>query len=187
MPAHKQFSPDAALEKAMVLFWRRGFVAVSMSDLVAATGASRYGLYDEFGDKRALFFKALDLYERLVSNALLGDLKSEGANRSSLVSYGARLEGHLSSSAGLLGCMIANAAVEVGAGDEEIALRCDEYHQRLIRCFETAFSAAGAYDPKAEAGLCAATVQGAMQLARVSGRADTAIEAVKLYFAYKLG
>ncbi len=58
----KGFVADDALETAMMTFWEKGYHATSLDDLVARTGASRASLYKTFGDKRALFLKALDLY-----------------------------------------------------------------------------------------------------------------------------
>lgn len=64
MPRHREFDPEKALEAAMRLFWQKGYEGASYADLSAATGVARPGLYAAFGDKRTLFLKALDLYER---------------------------------------------------------------------------------------------------------------------------
>ena len=48
----REFDPDEALDKAMHLFWERGFQHTSMEDLVRRTGVSRYGLYGTFGNNR---------------------------------------------------------------------------------------------------------------------------------------
>lgn len=58
------FDRDAALLRAMRLFWERGYEAVSLSDLTAAMGIRSPSLYAAFGSKEALFREALDLYER---------------------------------------------------------------------------------------------------------------------------
>ena len=58
------FEPDEALVAAMLTFWRQGYVHTSLDDLVRETGASRGSLYKTFGDKRAMFIQALDLYSR---------------------------------------------------------------------------------------------------------------------------
>ena len=53
---------DAALARAMDVFWARGFEAASLDDLTSAMGVSRPTLYDAFGDKRDLFLRAIELY-----------------------------------------------------------------------------------------------------------------------------
>jgi len=58
----KQFDRDTALDKALALFWRHGYEATSMSDLVACTGAKAPTLYGEFGSKEGLFRAAAERY-----------------------------------------------------------------------------------------------------------------------------
>ena len=56
------FDRDAALEAAMLLFWRKGFAATSMSDLCDAMGISSPSLYAAFGSKEALYLEAVEYY-----------------------------------------------------------------------------------------------------------------------------
>lgn len=58
----KTFNREAALDKALELFWRYGYEATSLSDLVEATGAKAPTLYAEFSNKEGLFRAALDRY-----------------------------------------------------------------------------------------------------------------------------
>jgi AcrR family transcriptional regulator len=56
------FDRDAALEDAMFLFWRKGFVATSMNDLCDAMGVRSPSLYAAFGSKEALYLEAVEHY-----------------------------------------------------------------------------------------------------------------------------
>ena len=58
----KVFDRDAALDKAMKLFWQHGYEATSLADLVEATGAKAPTLYAEFTNKEGLFRAVLDRY-----------------------------------------------------------------------------------------------------------------------------
>lgn len=58
----KQFDRDIALDKALELFWRHGYEATSLADLVEATGAKAPTLYAEFGNKEGLFRAAAERY-----------------------------------------------------------------------------------------------------------------------------
>ena len=71
----RSFNESAALEKAIQVFWSKGYDGVTVDDLVAGMGVGRPSLYSVFGDKRTLFLRVLKAYaERkgaLTANALL--------------------------------------------------------------------------------------------------------------------
>jgi len=58
----RSFDIDRALDRALHVFWRKGYEGTSLSDLTKAAGINRPSLYAAFGDKEALFRKALDRY-----------------------------------------------------------------------------------------------------------------------------
>lgn len=60
----REFDPDEALAAALRVFWQRGYEGASITELTEAMGITRPSLYGCFGNKEALFRKALDLYER---------------------------------------------------------------------------------------------------------------------------
>lgn len=62
MARKREFDKDAVLEKAMFLFWEKGFEATSIRDLKQATGISSSSMYETFGDKRNIFLQALKRY-----------------------------------------------------------------------------------------------------------------------------
>lgn len=59
----RAFDPDEALERAMLVFWEHGYEGASLSTLTQAMGISSTSMYAAFGNKEALFRKALDRYE----------------------------------------------------------------------------------------------------------------------------
>jgi TetR/AcrR family transcriptional regulator, copper-responsive repressor len=60
----RQYDPEQALAKAAEAFWKHGYAATSLDDLVAATGMNRPSLYAAFGDKRDLYLKTLTRYQQ---------------------------------------------------------------------------------------------------------------------------
>ena len=56
------FDVDQALDRALLVFWRKGFVAASISDLTEAMGINRPSLYATFGNKESLLRRALERY-----------------------------------------------------------------------------------------------------------------------------
>jgi TetR/AcrR family transcriptional regulator, copper-responsive repressor len=68
----KKFSRKGVLEKALPVFWRRGFADASLHELEQATGVNKSGLYSEFEDKEDLFIQSLQYYlESLEKKGLL--------------------------------------------------------------------------------------------------------------------
>jgi AcrR family transcriptional regulator len=58
----KNFSREEVLEKAIPVFWKKGFADTSLQDLERATGVNKSGLYAEFRDKEDLFVASLRHY-----------------------------------------------------------------------------------------------------------------------------
>src|ERR1700686_4050790 len=58
----RAFDPETALDRAMQVFWRKGYEGASLSDLTKAMRINRPSMYAAFGNKEALFRKALDRY-----------------------------------------------------------------------------------------------------------------------------
>src|SRR3977135_1749818 len=73
MPRKRLVPSDEVLHRATALFWRQGYEATSVDDLVQTTGANRAGLYGAFTGKRGLFLRALDHYrDGFVGRAIPG-------------------------------------------------------------------------------------------------------------------
>lgn len=67
MAGVRQFDESQALDKALAVFWKKGYLNTTMQDLAAATGVQRGSLYHAYGDKDTLFLKVFDVYrERYV-------------------------------------------------------------------------------------------------------------------------
>ena len=66
----RAFDPDVVLETVLEMFWMRGFANTSLDDISAATGVSRPSLAATFGDKEALYLKAMERYRNGISDKL---------------------------------------------------------------------------------------------------------------------
>jgi AcrR family transcriptional regulator len=73
------FDPEKALEAAVQVFWRKGFEGTALSDLTAAMKINRPSIYATFGNKEALFRKALDRYAERMTNYTAEALKEPTA------------------------------------------------------------------------------------------------------------
>jgi AcrR family transcriptional regulator len=80
----RAFDRDEALKAAMVLFWRKGFEATSMTDLCGAMGVRSPSLYAAFGSKEALYLEALERYVELIGPPVWGKLAEGPTARASV-------------------------------------------------------------------------------------------------------
>jgi AcrR family transcriptional regulator len=60
----RAFDTEKALDRAMQVFWRKGYLGTSLSDLIDAMGINRPSLYAAFGNKKSLFRTVLDRYSK---------------------------------------------------------------------------------------------------------------------------
>src|SRR6266576_6130921 len=81
------FDRDAALHQAMLLFWRHGYEATSLSDLTAVMGVTPPSIYTAFGDKKRLFREAVDRYLSgpVTSESIIAEAASARAAAMSLL------------------------------------------------------------------------------------------------------
>jgi len=140
----REFDPDIALDKAMKVFWQKGYANTSIEDLVSATGVNRYGLYDEFENKHGLFLAALEHYQNTIIGMLFGMVERPDASLTDIRAYFAKLLELSSSNMGKLGCLMMNSASEVAPHDEHAAKVFEMFRTRLQLGFRNALSNAKA-------------------------------------------
>ena len=152
MARPKEFDRDLALQKAMMVFWEKGYAATSAADLVQAMGIGRQSLYDTFGDKHQLYLEALALYSEASVAELVQSMRAARpleAIESMLMAFAARPEEQ-----NALGCMGINSICELGLQDEAVnAVRERSgapLRTSLIALLEQA-TAAGDADPALDA------------------------------------
>jgi TetR/AcrR family transcriptional repressor of nem operon len=120
MARNKVFDENLILDKAMNLFWQKGYNATSAQDLVDHLGISRSSLYDTYGDKHSLFVKALKQYRKERIDPVLNgvdtaeDLEAYIRNVFEVVKTEALSEAHAK------GCFMVNSAVELAPVDDEV-------------------------------------------------------------------
>jgi TetR/AcrR family transcriptional regulator, transcriptional repressor for nem operon len=118
----KAFDREEVLDRAMRVFWRKGYDATSIQDLIDAMGIGRQSLYDTFGDKQTLYLAALDRYGATAGARLLEPLRAGGLVKPALHQIFANVIEE-SIRGPRWGCFITNAAVERAPCDPETAQR----------------------------------------------------------------
>jgi TetR/AcrR family transcriptional regulator, transcriptional repressor for nem operon len=116
MARPREFDEEAVLDAAVQCFWARGYEATSIRDLIEKTGITGASLYNAFGDKRALYQRALDHYvedsvvDRIRRCEALAPREAIGAFFAEIVRRSVNDHQHK-------GCMLVNAALDVAPSD----------------------------------------------------------------------
>jgi len=130
----KKFDRDEVLEKAMNLFWERGYEATGISDLLKRTGIGRQSLYDTFGSKREIFLEALNHYFRTRVGPLMAQLRAPGSPRDNLMKAFELAEKSIAGP-NFHGCMIGNTTAELTERDPEVQARVRGYLEAMEDAF----------------------------------------------------
>ncbi len=120
MPRKKLFDKEKVLQKAMVLFWEKGYYNTSIQDLVDRLGINRASLYDTYGGKEKIFISALEEYlrngkenmEQTIDNNL-GVEKTFKQLFESIIENDYNDQSHK-------GCLVANSTTELSTSYPEI-------------------------------------------------------------------
>jgi len=182
MARTQEFDPNEALDRAVALFWKKGFFDSSMDDLVKATGVSRYGIYGTFGNKREFFKASLRSYADRIVSHMQRPLRKRDASLAEIQEYFAKLLQLAGSDRGRLGCLICNTATEVAPHDEDVgrAVRAvfDEYSRVFKRALRNA-QARGEIGKDRDISALAWYLTGVMQGMAVMARAGYGKERIR--------
>ncbi|MGF6950157.1 TetR/AcrR family transcriptional repressor of nem operon [Neobacillus sp. B4I6] len=123
MARKKEFDEDAALLKAMRLFWEQGYEKTSMQELVSHMGVHKGSIYDTFGDKQSLYFKTLKRYSEMLEQSVkrrMADTRSaKEAIRVFFEMAIQQQEDFPGIATNSQGCFLVNTAVELAKHDSE--------------------------------------------------------------------
>jgi TetR/AcrR family transcriptional repressor of nem operon len=136
----REFDIDDAILDAMNVFWKQGYHATSLPDLLDATGLSRGSLYKGFGDKKSLFLRALDRYTDDSLEALAETLATPGTARDAIRAALMRYVGLSCDEGGRRGCLVIATAMEMLPHDPEMAARVARTLRRIQDLFAATIS-----------------------------------------------
>jgi len=176
----REFDTDAAVDRAMGVFWSGGYHGTSLPDLLKATALSRGSLYAAFGDKHGLFLRALDRY---IDDAVARLDRELDPRKSALAGVRKCLAGYVdrtSGVAGKRGCLVVATAMELAAHDPEVEQRIRRFFRTMERRLTEALARAQAskeladgVDPRIAARLLVCLVEGMRVVAKTGSERAT--------------
>jgi TetR/AcrR family transcriptional repressor of nem operon len=121
MPRTKAFDEQQVLEKAVDLFWRKGYHATSMQDLVDNLGINRASLYGTYGDKKQLFERALSCYQTGNTTFIKSFLSAQPDVKTGIQQLFNYVIEQATSNGERRGCFVVNTTTEMATKDAQIA------------------------------------------------------------------
>ncbi|MBV8510490.1 MAG: TetR/AcrR family transcriptional regulator [Xanthobacteraceae bacterium] len=160
------YVPEVALARATKAFWESGFAATSLDDLAAATGMNRPSLYGAFGDKHALYLRALAAYWDAGRSGMADALAPDRPLREGLRRvYSIALDLYFPLNGQPRGCFLIGTATTEAMRDADVRATLAEALREIDAAFEARLLLAkergeltGAADPWLLAMLAAATL-----------------------------
>ena len=138
MARPREFDEGTVLDAVVLCFWKNGYDATSVKDLVAETGITAASLYNAFGDKRSIYQKALDHY---VESSIADRIRrcEELPPLAGIEAFFEEIVRRSLSDRDRKGCMLVNAALDVAPHDPdfrivvgEVLLRMEAFFLRRI-------------------------------------------------------
>lgn len=166
------FDRDAALEQAMLVFWKHGYEATSLSDLTRAMGVTPPSIYTAYGDKKSLFLEAVKRYLSgpiTAEQVIDGAVSAEDAARNLLKGAAVAFTGETTPP----GCLLASSAISCSAAAADVQAELAAFRgaiesrlcERIGRAVEDKELPVET-DAEALAGHVMASIQGLSTLAR---------------------
>lgn len=137
----RSFDVDEVVDRAMHVFWRKGYEGTGLVDLEQATGLGRQSLYGVFGDKRGLFLKVIEHYFDRVLKPGIDLLDAPGSARAHLEKIFDTWEA-LARSPDFNGCLVGNSVPEMSARDPELGAVLARKLELMERGFSRALARA---------------------------------------------
>jgi AcrR family transcriptional regulator len=137
----RQFDVDLALDRALEVFWARGYEGATLPELTKAMGINRPSLYAAFGNKEELFSKALDRYQTGPMSFLTEALKEPTARGAAEAIFSGfiRMQRNRQKARG---CLIVSGALASGEGAETVRRELAQLRQSIVSVFRKRFERA---------------------------------------------
>jgi TetR/AcrR family transcriptional repressor of nem operon len=190
MARPKNFDEEKVLEKALQLFWCKGYNATSVQDLVDHLCINRASLYDTYGDKRELFVAALKKYRTTMAAALIQTINESSSIKETLKKILDLTVDETISDKLHKGCFMVNSTVELLPHDTQIlqiiadnAKDVEEAFYKAILKGQTTGEISTRHDAKALSRFFMNTVNGIRVAAKTNPSKDMLEDIVKVSLA----
>lgn len=172
----RQFDEEAALTAAMLTFWEKGVSATTLDDLEAAMEMTRPSIYLAFGDKEALYRRALARFCGQLDQGVDQTLEGPSRLRPALVAFFDGAIEVYTSTQPSMGCLMVCTAPAEALSRPDVGADLADLFERLDRALERRLRRAiddGELPQETSAGLTAQLLQATLQSVALRARAGT--------------
>jgi TetR/AcrR family transcriptional regulator, transcriptional repressor for nem operon len=173
MARPREFNEMVALQAAVDCFWQHGYKATSMRELAASMDLTAPSLYNAFGDKQALFARALERYLDCTTRDRLRRYETSLPPKEAIHHFFAEIINHSMNDRQRKGCFLVNSALEVAPHQSELGGviaeqfgEIEAFFKRCVRAAQADGTAPSSVDANDTARLLLGVLLGIRVLAR---------------------
>ena len=175
MARPREFDVDTALQRAMEVFWTKGYEATSLDDLCEVTGLSRSSLYATFGSKRGLLLRSVDRYVARRTPTIEAALARPLPIRAAFEALLREFVDQIVSGKGKRGCFLGNCAAELPRHDRAARTRVRKglaHNEATFRAALAGAKARGELSPSSDVKALARFLVAGIQGLRLVGKVN---------------
>lgn len=189
MARPREFDEETVLTLAVEHFWEHGYEATSIRDLAHVMGLTTASIYNTFGDKRALYRRALDFYVERSFGDRVGRFETRPPREAIHAFFEEIIERSLADTR-RKGCMLVNSALEIAPHDDEfqrvvaeVLVQVEAFFKRCVQAGQDDGSISRTQNASELAGMLLSTLLGIRVLARMRPEKDLLQGLIKPVFA----
>jgi TetR/AcrR family transcriptional repressor of nem operon len=140
MARPRDFIEEDVLQKAICVFWRKGYKGTSMQDLVDGLGISRSSMYDTFTDKHTLYVKALETYQKKSNQQLCDIFENAPSAKAAIKQLFELTINDILNDGEHKGCFLVNTEIEVSHKEDvkdlvsqSVSILENAFYQTILR------------------------------------------------------
>ncbi len=137
-----EFDPEIAIDTAMQLFWRKGYEATSLQELITSMKLSKSSFYQTFESKHQLFLRCIEHYQKMLSSMMESHLASDTPKKMNISSLFYNKANETSGLNARRGCLTMNTASEFAQSDPEVSAIISQSIECFVDVFEIAIKQA---------------------------------------------
>lgn len=140
MARTREFDTEEILDKAILLFWEKGYEATSMAELEKGLGINKFSIYNTFGNKHDLYQAALGRYEEKMTSQVTQSLTEGAQGLAAIEQCFDFLEQLMLQRETQYGCFMVNSGIELSPSDIEITTKVQSNNRKIEDAFYTALA-----------------------------------------------